>query len=1699
MKFTKALILIITLLFTIVGYAQFSRTHYIPPLTGSIQAGQEAQQQFIYISTPTVTDVNVRIIPIGGTPVEMTVSNNTPIEFLIGRGNDSQLIIPPTDTGRLHNDKGYIIEAEDLVYVSVRLFSSAQLFHAGSLVSKGLSGLGTTFRVGAFTNENPAGDFGYLSFVSIMATENNTQVNISDLTPGVIILNNTPQDVVLNTGESYVLALAADTVAANRDGLIGALVTSDKPVAVNSGSFTGSNGEGTGRDLGIDQLVSFERTGNEYIFVRGNGEDDEENPLIVAHEDDTEVFINGGTLLATLNAGEYISIDGSNYEANNNLYVTTSRNVFAFQGIGGIRPNPNDPADNPEANQGMFFVPPLNCQTPRVVDNIPFINNIGNETFTGGITIVTEAGADVTINGTDILALGAVRETVTGNPNFETYLLEGLTGNVTVASTSEVYVAFFGASGFAAFGGYYSGFAFEPEVALNNLDNSLVGQCIPNVELGSSSLSSFDTFQWFLDDEPIPGANDSTFIPQEPGFYYVVGEIIDCPGSLRSEAIPVSLCPSDADMDGVNDNIDIDIDNDGIINCLESFGDQNINLTNPLAGTIPVGNYAFTGAVTTQGNADATPIEGIANGNFRSSVPLASESSQTSVTYQLNFNREISLILEYGTPSNLGDGLLTNDEEFIIQVPVDKTMTLLNPDNQLLVDTNFDGIFEAGVTEFSSFQLRFRLNEESLALGEGTFSISSFLVDAISYTHVNNSQTETNQATFRIFANCVARDTDNDGVEDAVDLDSDNDSIPDFIEASGETIVLSGVDDDLNGLDDVFDINAVQIDSDLDTVLDYLDLDSDNDGIFDLEESGSLLPDTNLNGIVDNPIIDFGENGWIDIAETAPDSRLIGYVLANTDADEFFNYLDSDSDADLCDDVIEAGFSDANGDTLLGNVAVVTNNLGLVTNAVDGYTLPNENYIIAAVISIVEQPENQNVCELSNTIITITPADADTIIQWQLSTDGEVWTDLVNNAIYSEVNTNALTITAAPLNINTTRYRARLDREGNSCGLFSEDNILTVHPLPIINSPVELLQCDDDTDGFSAFNLTEVNAEISDNSENETFTYYVTETEAIVGDENAPGFIANPTAHINRVTSSDVVWARIVSEFGCAIVSEIQIRVSVTAIPPTFQNVFFACDDFLDINGTDNADNDDRDGVATFNFSRVTPLVEALFPAGQNPIINYYRNEADALAEANPITDTANYRNIGFPGSQDIFIRVDSEINNDCLGFGIHVTLNVEALPVANPVTIERQCDDDNDGLFPFDVSQLETNLLNGQNPDEVGITYFDEAGNALPSPLPNPFLTSNQTISIVLTNRVTNAPEGPCTDQTTLEFIVDELPIANLVNIAPVCDGDDGENDSDGLHRFDTSQIENTILNGQTGLDVFYFDGVGNALPSPLPNPFVSATQTISVEVVNPINRNCIATTSFDLIVNPLPIFSVETPLILCQSDPNFTVVLDPIEDNPLQPLNYNWTDAAGNFLSNGSTLTVTVAGVYFITITNADGTNCSVTQEIEVISSEIATITPADIAIVDNSDNNTITINTNNLGLGDYEFALDDEFLYQDEPFFENVEPGIHTIFVRDKNGCGTVSIDVSVIGFPKFLTPNNDGFNDTWQILGVSAQFQSETIIYIFDRYGKLLNELSPLDERGWNGTFNGQLLPTSDYWFRVQLEDGRLITDHFTLKR
>ncbi len=209
------------------------------------------------------------------------------------------------------------------------------------------------------------------------------------------------------------------------------------------------------------------------------------------------------------------------------------------------------------------------------------------------------------------------------------------------------------------------------------------------------------------------------------------------------------------------------------------------------------------------------------------------------------------------------------------------------------------------------------------------------------------------------------------------------------------------------------------------------------------------------------------------------------------------------------------------------------------------------------------------------------------------------------------------------------------------------------------------------------------------------------------------------------------------------------------------------------------------------------------------------------------------------------------------------------------------------------------------------------------------------------------------------------------------------------------------------------------------------------------------------------------------------------------------------------GAELVVTSpnSGRYFVEITTASGTPPTVIDNGGILITWYGIPQLDQVMVIDDFVNSDQTdpynIEIVAQGTGDYEYAINGgEF--QDDPQFFDVPPGINTVIINDKNGCGTTEpIEFLVVGYPKFFTPNGDGIHDNWNILGIETL--SNPAVFIFDRYGKLLKQLDGTT-LGWDGTFNGRALPSSDYWFRLDYERddngvfvARSVRRHFTLVR
>ena len=663
-------------------------------------------------------------------------------------------------------------------------------------------------------------------------------------------------------------------------------------------------------------------------------------------------------------------------------------------------------------------------------------------------------------------------------------------------------------------------------------------------------------------------------------------------------------------------------------------------------------------------------------------------------------------------------------------------------------------------------------------------------------------------------------------------------------------------------------------------------------------------------------------------------------------------------------------------------------------------------------------------------------------------------------------------------------YKLKIDFNDNTCQLLGIAKI-EYFANPIVNSPITMKQCDDDTDGISLIDLTIVNDSVStDNAIN--FSYFTSETNANANISPIP----NPT---NYSTGTNTLWVRVDNVNNCHSVARLDLTVSATST--VYNTIISKCDDFID------ASNDDYDGISEFNLTQVETNVLNQFPAAIQPNLSiaYYKDIIDAQLQDNEILNPATYRNTT-SSTQRIFIRVNNNSNLDCAGLGadLYVDLVVETTPTVTQPIPKRDCNIGNNQAN-FDTTGVTNEVLNGQ----TGITlrFYDENNTLIPSSNFFPtYLTSSQTIRVVATNNTTNDVNGACYKETTLEFIVDSVPIANSISTQQLCD--DAPNTSDGMSVFDTSTIESNIIGGQSNVEVHYYTNYydtllkAEILPT-LPEFFNTTTQTVTAEVINTDNTTCIATTDIlFLIEEDTPVFDISDQLLCLDQLPTPLIVS---VENPLAVYQYKWfNDKNQQIGSNLDFIEITEAGEYTVTATSV--AMCDTTKTFIVTASSIPTIET--ITIFDDLPNNRVAVLVS--GAGDYEFALDDDnFTDGNETYghvFYDVKEGAHLIKINDKNGCTPViTREIVTIRFPRFITPNHDGINDNFSVYGGEAFTKSNVII--FDRYGKTIANLS--NNSSWDGTYLGIIASEADYWFVATFIDNLgkeyIRKGHFSLKQ
>ena len=365
------------------------------------------------------------------------------------------------------------------------------------------------------------------------------------------------------------------------------------------------------------------------------------------------------------------------------------------------------------------------------------------------------------------------------------------------------------------------------------------------------------------------------------------------------------------------------------------------------------------------------------------------------------------------------------------------------------------------------------------------------------------------------------------------------------------------------------------------------------------------------------------------------------------------------------------------------------------------------------------------------------------------------------------------------------------------------------------------------------------------------------------------------------------------------------------------------------------------------------------------------------------------------------------------------------------------------------------------------------------------------------------------CSDENSFNIIVTSRPIANVVNPITICDS---FNSNDGIFEFDlnSASIRNQVLNGQTpdaNFTLTFYTSLANANNSnaiPIANPSTYQNDSpFSDSVWIRVANNTSAVACFDvvelkLIINLFPEARLLPEYFICEDYETGTLLNPATLDTGISGPNYlfEWTIDGTSFGGNTPSITTPLVGNYVVKVTN------TTTLCFRIASAKVIKYTPyLEVTYSDAFEYPTfISVNVLGAGSGNYEYQLDD-LPYQDSNIFNNVFPGQHLISVRDKDGhCNPVPVNTVIINYPKFFTPNGDGYNENWNIPQLILT-NPNAPIFIYDRYGKLLKQISP-SGNGWNGIFNGQLLPADDYWFTVDYDErgtSKVFKSHFSLKR
>ncbi|OWK74564.1 hypothetical protein CBW16_03925 [Flavobacteriaceae bacterium JJC] len=1625
----KKLLFFLFAFISFTSYAQLDREHWFAPMVDRANTGNSVQR--IYMSTNETVPFKVDVYNNNTVIGTVTISKNNPKYYEF---TQRDLIIVSGGTANLNTfrpvNKGVYLKGEKPFYSSLR-FSISQ--HGELLTSKGTAGIGTEFRavMAPITANN-----GILNFMtSVMATEDNTTVTVSNFSPGLRFSDGIPRtqiNFILNKGQSYIID-GSGTYTQNFTGFIGAKIVSDKPISITNGNFNGqyATNATNSSDILMDQGVPIDRLGQEFVLMKGNGTTTSgmERAIVVATEDNTDIYINGGIVpVATINAGQNYLTDNSAYVDQGfdhyNMRIQTNKNAYVYQLLAG------DAGSSMVATGGFNYIPPLSCYLPIKIDEIGlidenrvYINNIGGfrDKIPTKLNIITERGAtvDVKRNGTSMVLSAANGPfNVAGNNNWVTYSITGVDGNIAVNSTRAVTAGISAGDDAVGYGGYFAGFSFIPAIIKSE------GDCLPGVKLEVTE--GFSNYLWVMKVGaayvPAPGINNTNkYEPTQAGIYAVQIQQGSCP-QIQTQDFKFYNCTTYTNYN------------------YNSCGTETITPVFALSSQ-PV-DPATVKIVTppTKGTVTIAP-----DGKFTYKVNPGASGTDT---FKMSF---------------CGIGAIPDCET--VQITV---IMIEKSDNVILQECSTTGIATynlslAAVSPDTDITKTYFKTENGAANDIAAEQITGFTSytssDGFIYVRIKNS------------LGCIA----------VAKVELKSKLAP---EVKENLYTKLHCDEDIDGkIDGTYKV-------DLATITPTVLVQASN---FVVKYYSDAALSNNITGIYS-----FTGNSSIWIKVDAPNgcSSVIKEIQLKTGAKAALTAAAAtEKICDVNNDNTEtinlsdylALFSTASGTsvTYFNTAADAQNNQNAIS-ANPIITGDRTFYYRINVPGFCANIATLNILFKQGTPSALLPASVK-VCQGN-STTLDVGTGYSGITWSTGATTQSVSLGAGNYWVDLT----------NSLGCVYRQNVTVADsPRPIVNTAAySAILCDSNFDGVSdTVNFNKITPVIITNFAANlglfTVRYYLNKSDRDAGNNNT---IPNLT---NWSFSTDTtVYVRVESQY-CSYVPDasheiyFKLGTSLPLITPTVLTT--VCDN--DLNGTENIslatfrNQFTTDAAATVSYFSSLQNAQANTPniAVTQTITAdqtfYYRFKKTGFCDVigtlkitfKAATPTALLDSYTVCQGSAVTLTAESSYsswlwkkgsttvstsNTANLTAGVYTVFftNASGCTFTKNITVvdspkpawniaaynATHCDDDFDGIIKIDFSAVTPVIL--PNHSLFTVEYF--ADTTYTTPLPSNWTYSADT-KVYIRATSTVCP----TEYRQIDFkLGTSLPLTSSTVSTTVCDNDISGSENISLTDF------NSLFTTSAGVSVKYFDTLIKAQNN-VGGEDITTAQTISGDQ------------TFYYRLKKTGFCDVIGTLNIIFKQPKKSLVLT---DQKICPGTKVTLDAGPGFTaylwSTGETTSSISApvGNYWVDLSF---NGCVYRQEVSVTAVSLPEIVSVEI------QGSTVTVSVTG-GNPPYQYAIDGEN-YQTSNVFTNVPGGDHTVYVISADNCAPVSADINVIQLYNAITPNGDGFNDVLDYSGLLKK--NEPFLQIFDRYGKTVFIGDKNNRFTWDGKSSGKIIETGSYWY------------------